>query len=221
MGNGSLRWEDNHFVVLIHCFDALLALDDQIEWRVFQRFKSHFGFCYLRLNLAIFWLWAPLPYGKNRTHFAKLSEDKITFLVKALKLLAQSSSKSEGFNVDFEQKHVITGLHKLREIGDCTNVLLESNLRRTTDALAGTAFVVASSFASYSRDDGCGIFCSLRDFLLDKILVAQTLVIDPQVEKLVKVEIVFHEKSNVARFELHGGVAEYLRVGPDVGVKWA
>jgi len=61
----------------------------------------------------------------------------------------------------------------------------------------------------------------LRDFFLDKILVAQTLVIDPKVEELVKVEIVLHEKSNVARFELHGGVAEYLRVGPDVSVKWA
>ncbi len=150
-----------------------------------------------------------------------MSKDKITFLVKALKLLAQSSSESEGFNVDLEQKHVVTSLHKLREIGYSSYILFEGCLRRATNALAGTAFVVASSFAGDCRDDSSGIFCSLRDFFLDKILVAQTLVIDTKVEKLVKVEIVFHEKSNVARFELHGGVAEYLRVGPDVGVKWA
>lgn len=198
-----------------------MTLDDQIEWRVFQRFKSHFGFCYLRLYLAIFWLWAPLAHGEDRTHFAKLSEDKITFLVKALKLLAQSSSESEGFNIDLEQKHVITGLHKLREIGDSPDVLLEGCLRRTTDALTGTAFIVASSFAGDGRNDGCGIFCSLCDFFFDKILVTQALVIDPKIEELIKVEIVFHEKSDVARFELHGGVAEYLRVGPDIGVKWA
>lgn len=76
-----------------------------------------------------------------------MSKDKITFLVEALKLLTQPSSEGEGFNVDLEQKHVITGLHKLREIGDSPNVLLEGCLRRAAYALAGTAFVVASSLA--------------------------------------------------------------------------
>jgi len=61
----------------------------------------------------------------------------------------------------------------------------------------------------------------LRNFLSDKILVAQALIIDSEVEELVEVEVVFHQKADVARLELHGGVTEYLRVGPHVGVKWA
>lgn len=132
----------------------------------------------LGLNLTVLGLGAPFSNWEGWAGLAKLREDEVTLFVEALQLLTQSSPKCEGLDVDFKQKHVIACLNELRKIGYRANILLQSSLGRAADALAGSAFVVASSFTGNCWDNCRGIFGSLRNFLSDKILVAQALIID-------------------------------------------
>lgn len=59
----------------------------------------------------------------------------------------------------------------------------------------------------------------MRDFFPDETLVTESLIVDSKVEELVEVEVVFHQKSDITRLELHHVVAEDLRVGPHVHVE--
>lgn len=61
----------------------------------------------------------------------------------------------------------------------------------------------------------------MRNFLSDQVLVAKSLIIDTQVKELVEVEVVLHQKANVARLELHAIVAKDLGVWPRVDIEWA
>ena len=112
-------------------------------------------------------------------------------------------------------------LDKLRKVRDSSNVLLEEYFRACTDALVRSAFVVSNALAGGCRDHCSGVLGSLRNLFPNQLLVAESLVVYAKVEQLVEVKVVLHQKANVAGLELHGLVAEDLRVRPHENVEGA
>ena len=171
------------------------------------------------LNLTFLWFGPPFANRKDWTGFAELRENQISVLIKSLQFLAKSATQSKRFDLNLEEEHVLASLDELGKVCHGADELLEFGLRARSDTLVGTVHVVTSTFTRADRDDGGGILCSLRNFLSNRLLVTQTLVIYSKTEKLVEVEVVLHEEANVACLELHGSVAHDLGVGPDVGIK--
>jgi hypothetical protein len=59
----------------------------------------------------------------------------------------------------------------------------------------------------------------LLNSVVNKLAIADSLIVDSFGEEFVEVEVVFNEEADVARLELKGLVAKNFRVGENVEVK--
>ena len=124
--------------------------------------------------------------------------------------MAKSTAQSKRFNLNLKHEHVLTGLDELGEVCDGSDEFLKFGLRARADTLVGSVHVVTSTFTRAYGYNARWILSSLRNFLSNRLLVAQSLVIHTLTHKLVEVEVVLHEEANVACLELHALVPHDL-----------
>lgn len=84
-------------------------------------------------------------------------------------------------------------------------------MRTFSNALISTICIIGRALTSINRDYRVGLFSSLfSNFSLDKLKVAQTLVIYTALEQLVEVKAVLDKEADVATLHLHGLVSKNI-----------
>ena len=120
----------------------------------------------------------------------------------------KSASQGIRLNLYLKDDGVVSGLGELGKVAGSPNVLFQLPLRGQANLGEGAVHRIAESFHWVKA----GLALELRQFLLDLLLhqfhVFESLIVDAMIKKLVKVKFMLHQESNVARLELHHGVAE-------------